>query len=100
MERYIPLTDEQHERLWIDRNSAEMVDVMVGNIILQLADEGAKRKYAFWKSVDALADRRPGEKCSVDWVNRCIIATPSDWQSVEAFEPKKKDQDEQARDQD
>lgn len=73
-ERRIPLTDEQFERLEEDHLSLDAVSCLLGQAIVEAAEERGKRTAEFWKSVHRIAgDQSNKRRLSVDWVNRCIV---------------------------
>ena len=75
----VDLTDDQHDRLWIDRKAIDKVGEIVGAALVEASERAAKRDKLFWDVVYKLAGAdEKTHKVQVDWINRKVIAKPID----------------------
>jgi len=93
VEKIIPLTDDQFDRLHDDKRAIDMVGTVIAAAIAKASEEAARNERLFWGSVHRLAGivyRDAGTKVEVDWFNRCIVVKeetdkrePGEWDSDE-----------------
>ena len=77
MEKYsVPLTDDQFQRLWEDKQKHIATGRMLAATISHLAEIQALDDSLFWEVVSRLCGGVDFQRCEIDWVNRCVIVNP------------------------